>query len=259
MEQIALLNKILTQIKQREGKNYISFAALLTKLGKTGCKLFGLAGTKPSAAIIEKSLSPYLDNTFMILKGSRTSFLAFKLPIDEIVFEALRIKFQKGPFSPGQLTQHMPMKKDEFIACFNRLLETMRISVSVNAEFKVTVRNINASGSTVNSTPATIPTPQIQISTSSLSPQDDRKQFREAFDELDKGRIFVRICNLRRKLGWDKTRFNSLLRQLRAEGIVQLHAGDISSMSEEDIDQSFTDESNFFYATLTMKPQTNIR
>ncbi|MDR2706358.1 MAG: hypothetical protein LBC02_11325 [Planctomycetaceae bacterium] len=253
MEQVDLLDKILTQIKQKEGKNYISFAALFTKLGKTGRNLFGLTGTKPPNAVIEKSLHSYLGSAFMILKGSRTSFLAFKLPIDEIVFEAFRIKFQKGPFSPGQLTQHMPMKKDEFIACFNRLLEAGRISVSVNSEFKVTVRSIGTSESTVNSTP----TPQIQAS--SHSPQDDRTLFRETFDDLDKGRIFVRICNLRRKLGWDEERFNSLLRQLRLEGIVQLHAGDISSMSEEDIAQSFTDENNFFYTTLTMKPQANIR
>jgi hypothetical protein len=270
MEQIALLDKILTQIKQKEGKNYISFAVLLSKLGKTGCKLFGLTGTKPTVSMIEKSLHPYLGSAFMILKGSRTSFLAFKLPIDEIVFEALRIKFQKGSFSPAQLTQYMPMKKDEFIACFNRLLEAEQITVSVNAEFKVTVRNVNASGSTINSESIIRPTSQSQtlatspqtsaLSVSSvLSSENDCRLFREAFDELDKGRIFVRICNLRRQLRWDEERFNSLLRQFRAEGIVQLHTGDISSMSEEDIAQSFTDENNFFYVTLTMKPQTNIQ
>ncbi|MDR2439783.1 MAG: hypothetical protein LBE12_10500 [Planctomycetaceae bacterium] len=246
---------------------------MLSKLGKTGRKLLDLTETKPTVSMTEKSLRPYLGSAFMILKGSRTSFLAFKLPIDEIVFEVLRIKFQKGSFSPAQLTQHMPMKKDEFIACFNRLLEAKRITVSVNAEFKVTVRNVDMSrsttGSTTDSTTTTAVTTTYQppilttrsqtFVSSVLSPQDDRRQFREAFDELDKGRIFVRICNLRRQLGWDEERFNSLLRQFRTEGIVQLHTGDISSMSEEEIAQSFTDENNFFYVTLTMKPQTDIR
>ncbi|MDR2755977.1 MAG: hypothetical protein LBC20_09740 [Planctomycetaceae bacterium] len=74
--------------------------------------------------------------------------------------------------------------------------------------------------------------------------QQDQIEFFRAFETLDAGRIFVRIC-LRRKLGWHETRFNSLLRQLRSEGIVQLHSGDLFSMSEEDIALSFTDENNF--------------
>lgn len=246
MEQIALLDKILTQIKQKEGKNYISFSVLLGKLGKTGMKLFGLTEAKPSATTLEKAIRPYLGGAFMILKGPKSSFLAFKLPIDEIVLEALRLKFQKGPFSPGQLAQYMPMKKDEFVASFNRLLQAGRISVSVNTDFKVTIRNVGASS--IASPPSSPPPPSIPV-----LPSDDRKRFREAFDHLDGGRIFVRICNLRRNLGWSDERFNALLRTLRSEGIVQLHAGDVSSMSEDEIAQSFTDENHFFYATLTMK------
>ena len=252
MEQIALLDKILTQVKQKEGKSYISFSALLTKLGKTGRTLLGLTEAKPTGAALEKALQPYLGNAFTVLKGSRTSFLAFKIPLDEIVGEAMRLKFQKGPFSPNQLAPNMPMKKDEFVASFNRLLESGRIAVSVNNEFKVTVRKVGDTGS-IRPTPLP-PTP---LAPPTTLPQDDRKLFREAFDQLDGGRIFVRICNLRRKLAWNEEHFNSLLRKLRAEGVIQLHAGDVSSMSEEDITQSFTDENNFFYATLTMKPLTD--
>jgi hypothetical protein len=82
---------------------------------------------------------------------------------------------------------------------------------------------------------------------------NDRQEFRKAFEDLDCGRIFVRICNIRRKLGWDFERFDSLLRQLRFECVIQLHVGDVSLMSRDDIAQSFTDENNFFYTTLTMK------
>ncbi len=247
MEQLALLDKILAQIKQKEGKNYVSFSALRGKLGKTGYKLFGLTEAKPSAATTEKALRPYLGSVFTILKGSRTSFLAYTLPIDEIVFEALRFKFQKGPFSPGQLAPFLPMKKDEFVASFNRLLQAGRVSVTVNAEFKVAVRNV------IMAEAVTVAPPHPLPSTLVLPSRDDRQSFRHAFDLLDGGRIFVRICNLRRELGWDVERFNSLLRTLRSEGVVQLHAGDVSSMTEEDVANSFTDENNFFYATLTMR------
>lgn len=253
MEQIALLDEILTKVKQEERKSYVSFSVLLTKLKSPGRKLFGLTEKKPSGPTIEKALQPYLGGSFVILKNGAKLFLAFKLPIDEIALEALQIKFQKGPFSPSTLAQFMPMKKDDFVASFNRLLEAGRISVSVNDKFIVTVRNVNTQA-TFPPSPAPRPSAPPSVSPPS-PPQDDRKLFRDAFEQLDQGRIFVRICNLRRKLGWSEERFNSLLRKLRSEGAVQLHAGDVSSMTEDDIAQSFTDENNFFYATLTMKSE----
>ena len=77
--------------------------------------------------------------------------------------------------------------------------------------------------------------------------------FQTAFENLDRGRIFVRICNMRRELGWSEDRFDNLLRKLRSEGVIQLHAGDVSTMTEEDVNLSYTDENNFFYATMTWK------
>ncbi|MDR2438907.1 MAG: hypothetical protein LBE12_06015 [Planctomycetaceae bacterium] len=88
---------------------------------------------------------------------------------------------------------------------------------------------------------------------STLIKQSDRQRFFKVFEELDAGRIFVRICNMRRKLRWRETRFNTLLCQLRKEGVIQLHSGDFFSLSKEDIALSFTDENGFFYVTLTMK------
>ena len=81
----------------------------------------------------------------------------------------------------------------------------------------------------------------------------DAELFHAAFVKLDHGRIYVRICNMRRELGWSVERFNTLLRKLRADGTIQLHAGDPSTLTQEDNNLSFMDENNMFYATLTWK------
>jgi hypothetical protein len=77
--------------------------------------------------------------------------------------------------------------------------------------------------------------------------------FRQAFEKLDNGRIYVRICNMRRELGWSEERFNTVLCYLRAEGAIQLHPGDMLTMTEEDVNLSYTDDNNFFYVTMTWK------
>jgi hypothetical protein len=94
---------------------------------------------------------------------------------------------------------------------------------------------------------------EVGLTPGNVSPSNDYDLFHKTFEKLDGGRIYVRICNMRRELGWSEERFNTLLRKLRAEGIIQLHAGDVSTMTEEDVHLSYTDENNFFYATITWK------
>ena len=77
--------------------------------------------------------------------------------------------------------------------------------------------------------------------------------FREAFDSLDRGKIFVRIFEVRRKLGWSVERFDAMLEYLRDEAIIQLHAGDNTSMTKEDILDSFIDENGFIHFTMTWR------
>ena len=50
--------------------------------------------------------------------------------------------------------------------------------------------------------------------------------FREAFNLLDRGKIFFRIFEVRRKLDWSVERFDAILEYLRDEAIIQLHTGD---------------------------------
>jgi len=83
---------------------------------------------------------------------------------------------------------------------------------------------------------------------------DDAAAFKAAFLKLDQGRIYVRICNMRRELSdWTECRFNAVMEKLRADCVIQLHAADMTSMSDEDTALSYTDKNGFWYGTLTWK------
>ncbi|MBR1672099.1 MAG: hypothetical protein IJ702_04165, partial [Fretibacterium sp.] len=72
-----------------------------------------------------------------------------------------------------------------------------------------------------------------------------------AFDELERQRLFVRICDLRRRLGWLREVFDEHLRRLRQEGAIQLHIADANLMSPQDLEDCFIDENGFRMGMVT--------
>ena len=79
-----------------------------------------------------------------------------------------------------------------------------------------------------------------------------QEAFESAFFALEgQGCGFVRIYALRRRLGWSREVFDDMLRRLRNEEVVQLHAGDVSLMTREQVEDSFVDENGFMMGTMT--------
>ena len=79
-----------------------------------------------------------------------------------------------------------------------------------------------------------------------------REAFESAFFALEgQGCGFVRICALRRRLGWAREAFDSMLCRLRDEEVVQLHAGDVTLMTPDEVQDGFVDENGFRMGTMT--------
>jgi hypothetical protein len=217
-------------------------------------KFFGIKKSKtgPTASALEKTLTPFCGSELELLKKKvgrkEVLYLAYKIPHEEFIKESCLAHGSKE-FSPEKIAEDVPIDKKEFTVLFSRMLETGQLQVTkIDEKFTITGVKL-ASGTTAPTTPRPVPQPTHQH----VSGQDDTQLFRAAFEKLDRGRIYVRICNMRRELGWSEERFNVLLRKLRADGTIQLHAGDVSSMTEEDVNLSYIDENNLFYATLTWK------
>ena len=73
----------------------------------------------------------------------------------------------------------------------------------------------------------------------------------KTFYALDKGRIFVNIYELRRKLNWPREVFDAMLIKLRDEEIIQLHEGDASTKTPDENADCFIDENNIRMGTVT--------
>jgi hypothetical protein len=76
------------------------------------------------------------------------------------------------------------------------------------------------------------------------------EQFRAAFQELERGRAYVRICDIRRRLNWSEQAFNMMLIKLRDAGQLQMQDGDTDFFTKEDIRDSFVDENGFRMLTM---------
>ena len=81
-------------------------------------------------------------------------------------------------------------------------------------------------------------------------PELDRKFYTE-WKELNKERVFVRIADLRRQVNIPRKAFDEELRRLRDTEIVQIHIGDNTFMTAQDIQDSFVDELGKLMGTIT--------
>ena len=60
------------------------------------------------------------------------------------------------------------------------------------------------------------------------------EEFKKAFDELERGKIFVNIPELRKKLNWPHDVFDEMLRELRDDREIQLHVTDLTIYEPEE-------------------------
>jgi hypothetical protein len=78
-------------------------------------------------------------------------------------------------------------------------------------------------------------------------PLCERDAFHGAYLAIGHGRDFVRIHRLRAYLGWPRARFDTVLQQLAAAYVIELHGGDPSSMTATEIADSYQEPGGMMY------------
>lgn len=255
LEQKAEITQALQAILKKSGKDFLSLSIVKTKMG-SGMRRALEIKSNHSSASVRKILEAYLGETLEILKGGRSVYLAIRrAPVDWVLM-GLSTHAPKGVGALGKL---LPIfSKTRLIGVLNELLRDRRVVASLNekGEARLTISS-NAMEvppappeSDNGCEPINAGRPETAI-IDSLDEKARRKAFYLAFRELDRGRIFVRICDLRRHLGWKREDFDSLLRHLRDEEIIQLHSGDVTMMTSQEVDEGFIDENGFRMGTVT--------
>ena len=254
-EQKTDVTQALQEILEKSGKDFLSLSNAKKKMGAGLRRALDIKSNHSSASV-KKILEPYLGETLEILKGARSLYLAVKRTPAEWVLRCLSPNAAKGM---GALSRLLPIfPKTELIGVLNGLLRDRRVVASLNekGEARLTISSNAmevppASPESDNGCePINAGGPETAI-IDSLDEKARRKAFYLAFRELDRGRIFVRICDLRRHLGWKREDFDSLLRHLRDEEIIQLHSGDVTMMTPQEVEEGFIDENGFRMGTVT--------
>jgi hypothetical protein len=86
-----------------------------------------------------------------------------------------------------------------------------------------------------------------------LGPAPEPQRFYEAYQAIGHGQDFVRLHRLREALGWPREDFDRVLETLVAAYRVELHGGDPSRLSTEELEGSYRDAYGTLYLTVSWR------
>jgi len=227
----------ILRILQQRGKAYLTVRQIVTGLRTRLRQQLGLTRSQTTAELLHR-MTPGLGASLQVYRGSRSVYIGQKYAPTELILHRVR---QSPGISPKQLGLGLPLPQHSYIATLNTLLETG----TVVCTFKDAQR------------------PVLHLSRST-PPQDvvqdhggyERAAFQAAYTEVGQGRSFVRIHRLCDALPWPRERFERVLHDLVADYTVELHGGDPSVLSPEELRQSFTAADGTLYIALSWRGQT---
>ena len=228
------------KLLSREGKDYLTVVQVRNGLSSEVLKSLGLSRKSPASEVLKK-LKPFLRRDLQVYR-SRSNFIGFAKSPEDIVLVQVRANPRQ---SAKQLASRSPLPKKDFLAALHALLASGAVRCSVRSSDYVALLEATE---TRGSEPAgKVERKEIR------GASDDRAAFKAAYDTVGRGRSYVRIHRLRDHLGWSRDRFDRLLMDLRDDYVLQLHVGDPSTLSREEVEGSFMDEKGIFYITVTWR------
>ncbi len=235
----------LLEVLRRSGRDFMTLSAMREAMSSQLRKRLGLTGKKLTAPSLKKIFESHLDETLEIRTNGRYTYLVVARNPEDLIADFVRSHPGR---TAGGLATSLPFKKAEFLSLLNGLLKETRLYAVLKDDYKARLFAAERSGFVArDGVGAEGPTPPLANDTF----DERREQFHAAFRELDRGSIFVRICDLRRRLNWPREVFDDMLRRLRDDEAVQLHAGDVTLMTPDQVEDGFVDENGFRMGTVT--------
>ncbi len=229
------MENITEQLEGLLRKNNVEFMTL-TDLKKelSGSALWLQLGFKKKtvpASEFKKGLALHLGEKLTFKAKGRSFCLALNQTDEEFIVHAI----QKNPGkTPAELLKKLFFTKDKYIVYLNALIQQCRICTKLNDQYKCIAFSCE-------STPPLISPPPENFTV---------EKFQAAYRELEQGRFYVRVYELRRHLSWPRDKFDTMVKTLRNARIIQLQAGDTENLSGKDVEDSFKDENGFLMLTL---------
>ena len=222
----------LRKVLRANEKRFMTLPAVREKLSSQLRKHLGMTGRRLKAPSLKKILEPHLDDTLEIRTNGRYTYLVTVGDPGDLIADFIEKKPGK---LAGGLAASLPFRKAEFLNLLNGLMKEGRLYAVLKEDYKARFFVSEEPGGRVGADTF----------------DKRREQLHSAFRELDRGSTFVRICDLRRRMGWPREVFDDMLRRLRDDEVVQLHAGDVTLMTPEQVEDGFVDENGFRMGTMT--------
>ncbi|MBQ6738762.1 MAG: hypothetical protein IJP41_09985 [Synergistaceae bacterium] len=224
------LTDLVDEILEKNPKPYMTVVTLVKILEKRKNEFDSLIDVR------RDNIERLVGDSFTFLKKISKYIVRPCEPSELVLNEIARIEGR----SPKQIARDMPVTKKDFSRILAVLLDEGRIKIKINEDLEPRIYLNTPVNQIVKTESKVIPNNQFTL-----------EQFKNAFDKLDRGRIFVRICDLRRELKWPREIFDDMLIRLRDDGIIALRVGDASLMTSDEIADCFIDENNFRMGTVT--------
>ena len=216
-----------------KNKGFMTVKGLVSSMSEDNKRILGIRKSD-SAKIIQRKIDKSAEGRFIFMSKGRSVYILVPCEPSEFVLGLLS---EKKAFDTKMITG-LPFTSAEFYAVINELADEGRITTHYDEKGRPKIFRASGTAKAVRSEAA-----------------DDgeytREKFKAAFDSLDRGRIFVRICDLRRSLGWPREIFDGMIRDLRDDETIQLHTGDASLMTPDEVADCFIDENNFRKGSVT--------
>ena len=241
------LPDVIAEIFRENKKNFMTLKQAVLHMpaqAKREAGIFGLT----NAAEIQRIIGPMLGNKYVFHRRGTFIYIMEPRAHEEFILDTLEKKAQ----TPKNIARFTPFSKKECSDLIGELVSQGRLTVKVDEDLQARIypnKNAMAAGQKPEKEEKTEKPERPEKNTKYA--EYTVENFRNAFHSLDNGRIFVKISDLRKTLGWPRNIFDSAIRQLRDAKLIQLHAGDASLMTPEEVNDCFTDENNFRMGTVT--------
>jgi len=228
-----VLEQHVLRLLRTRGKEYLTVRQLLHSLGAHARQQLRLPA-RPSTTDVLKRLTPLLGDSLQVYESPPAVYIGYKRSPTELVVSRIQ---QHPGISPKQLGMRLPLSRRCYLDTLNALLGAGTL-VCTFKENHVPMLHIAARAGRASEA------------------EDERATLRAAYIRVGQGRSFVRIHRLRAAIPWLRERFDRVLQMLIADYTVELHGGDPSVLSQDELQQSWTDADGTLYIALSWRGQT---
>ena len=238
------VSEIIQEILDKNKRPFITVNQLSITMGAEIRRLIGIEDCHTAAAV-RKVIEPQVKDKFIFHKKGPVLYILVPCqPEDLVIAEMDSVKGKSAKL----IARSLPFSKADVAKILNNLVDSGRAKNKLNENLDTRYYLIDSPEKVQLSKVEPIHEPE----RTNTHPSDySREEFMKAFDGLDNGRIFVRICDLRKKLNWPRDLFDAMLMMLRDKELIQMHVADESTMTPDEIKDCFVDENNYRMGTVT--------